>query len=209
MFTGIIEEVGRVVARTSDELTVAAQAVTADMRLGDSIAVNGVCLTVTRFGSDGFAVNIMPETYRRTNLGLLRPGDRLNLERALAVGGRLGGHFVQGHVDATGRVMSARPEGDSLVVAIGAPSEVMRYVVPKGFIAVDGVSLTVVERREEAFTVSLVRFTREHITLPEKTAGSVVNLEVDILGKYVERFVQGSTRSEGVTLGLLAEHGYL
>lgn len=209
MFTGIIEEIGRVLRRGSDELSVAAQVVTTDMGMGDSIAVNGVCLTVTEFGSDGFTVNIMPETYRRTNLGLLRPGDRVNLERALAIGGRLGGHFVQGHVDATGRVLSLRPEGDSVIVAVSAPPEVMRYVVPKGFIAIDGVSLTVVERHEEVFTVSLVRFTQEHITLPEKNPGAIVNLEVDILGKYVERFVQSSPRSEGVTLGFLAEHGYL
>lgn len=209
MFTGIIEEMGRVVARTTSSLTVAARAVTPDMKLGDSVAINGVCLTVTRIDDAVFSVDIMPETYRRTNLGFLRPGDRVNLERALAVGARLGGHFVQGHVDATGKVLSRRPEGEAILVTIGAPPEVMRYVVPKGFIAVDGVSLTVVERDEESFTVSLVKFTQEHITLPTRGPGYVVNLEADILGKYVEQFVRGGGQRPGVSLDFLAEHGYL
>lgn len=209
MFTGIVEEMGRVAARTTTRLTVTAGVVMQDLKLGDSIAINGVCLTVSKIEGDAFAVDIMPETYRRTNLGLLRTGDAVNLERALAVGARLGGHFVQGHVDATGKVLSIRPESDAIIVTIGAPAEVMRYVVPKGFIAVDGVSLTVVDRTEDSFTVSLVKFTQEHITLPTKGPGYVVNLEADILGKYVEQFTRGSDQRRGVSMDLLAEHGYL
>lgn len=208
MFTGIVEEIGSVIARTSTELTVAATTVTNDLRLGDSVAVNGVCLTITSHNAGAFSVGIMPETDRRTNLGGLRTGDRVNLERALALGSRLGGHFVQGHVDGTGRVLGLRPEGEAIIVSIAAPPEVMRYLVPKGFVAIDGVSLTVVERRDESFTVSLVKFTQGHITLPMKRPGDIVNLEVDVLGKYVEQFLLSSDRSRGITLGFLEDHGY-
>jgi riboflavin synthase len=208
MFTGIVEEVGRVRARTESGLTIAASGALEGSRLGDSIAVNGVCLTITTLGQETFTVDIMPETNRRTNLGLLRVGDRVNLERALAVGDRMGGHFVQGHVDGTGKVLEFRPEGEAVIASFSAPPEAMRYIVPKGFIAVDGMSLTVIECDAERFTVSLVKFTRERTILQEKAPGYVVNLEVDILGKYVERFVQGGGR-RGITEDFLAQHGYL
>ncbi len=208
MFTGIVEEVGTVRNLGRDLLTVGAKAVLAGTRRGESIAVEGVCLTVVDMGQDWFAVGLMPETLRRSTLGSLRPGQGVNLERALSFGDRLGGHLVQGHVDARGQVIGKRAEGNAVLVRIGAPEDVMRYVVEKGFIAVDGASLTVAEVDERSFTVSLVPFTQAHITLLDKGTGDEVNLEVDILAKYVERLV-GSRRGGGVTAEFLAEHGFI
>ncbi|MCL4533937.1 MAG: riboflavin synthase [Bacteroidetes bacterium] len=190
-----------------DRLTVNASQVLAGTRLGDSIAVEGVCLTVVEKGEGWFVVGLMPETLRRSTLGSLRPGQPLNLERALGLGDRLGGHLVQGHVDGRGQVVNRRSEGGALLVRIAAPADLMRYVVEKGFIAVDGASLTVAELDARSFTVSLVPFTQEHITLAGKAPGDEVNLEVDILAKYVERLV-GAPRSE-MTAEFLAEHGFL
>ncbi len=207
MFTGIVEEIGTVKVAAPRSLTVLASKVLEDVKLGDSIAVNGVCLTVTAFDGASFAVGLMPETLRRTNLRLLHPGDKVNLERALAVGSRLGGHFVQGHVDGLGKLVSIRPEEDALIVRLSAPADIMRYIVEKGFIAIDGTSLTVVDCDEESFSVSLVGFTQENIILPFKKSGYLVNLEVDILGKYVEKFV--SRPSSRITEEFLAEHGFL
>ena len=207
MFTGIIEEVGTVRSAQPRALTLSATTVVEGTREGDSISVNGACLTATAVSPGSFSVEVMPETLRRTNLGLLRPGDGVNLERALAVGGRLGGHFVQGHVDDMGRVVSVTPEEDALLVKFEAPAEVMRYVVRKGFIAVDGVSLTVVECGGDRFVVSLVGYTQRATTLASRRPGDVVNLEVDIIAKYVERL-----RGEGssaITTDFLAEHGFL
>ena len=207
MFTGIVEELGSVRAAHAGKLTISATRVTEDTKEGDSISVNGACLTVTEISDDSFSVDVMPETLRRTNLGLLQPGDKVNLERSLAVGGRLGGHFVQGHVDDTGRVISITPEEEALLVRFEAPQEIMRYIVRKGFIAVDGVSLTVVECNTSSFEVSLVAFTQQTTNLASKRPGDVVNLEVDIIAKYVER-LRGEASSV-VTMEFLAEHGFL
>ena len=207
MFTGIIEEVGAVRAAHPGKLAISATRVTEDTKQGDSISINGACLTVTELSKDSFSVDVMPETLRRTNLGLLQPGDKVNLERALAVGGRLGGHFVQGHVDETGRVISITPEEEALLVRFEAPQEIMRYIVRKGFIAIDGVSLTVVECDSSAFEVSLVAYTQQTTNLAGKRPGDVVNLEVDIIAKYVER-LRGEASSV-VTMEFLAEHGFL
>ena len=186
MFTGIVEEVGEVLAGQDYSLTVKAGKVMEGMRLGDSMAVNGTCLTVVEFGSDRFRVDLAPETLRRTSLGELSPGSRVNLERPLAVSDRLGGHIVQGHVDAAGRVASIRPEGDCFIFRIRAPKRLLPYIVEKGFIAVDGISLTVVNRGAASFTLSVIPYTLENTNLQEKSAGNRVNLEVDILAKYVE-----------------------
>jgi len=186
MFTGIVEEVGRVTVCEEHGLTVAAERVMQDVKLGDSIAVNGTCLTVVEFGDGQFRVDLAPETLRRTSLGELSPGSMINLERPLAVGDRLGGHIVQGHVDAAGRVMSIRPEGDCFIFRIRAPKKLMPYIVEKGFIAVDGISLTVVKRGAASFTVSVIPYTLSNTNLQDKAAGNRVNLEVDILAKYVE-----------------------
>ena len=207
MFTGIVEEVGRVTAALSGMLTVTAGSVLQGVEPGCSMAVNGVCLTVTDLTNTSFSVDVMPETLRRTNLGLLEAGDGVNLERPLAVGGRLGGHFVQGHVDDTGRVASITPEGEAMMVAIEAAPGVMHYVVEKGFIAVDGVSLTIVNRDAVSFRVSLVDYTLKHTTLGGRRVGDRVNLEVDIIAKYVEQI--NRKPGAGVTVDFLSEHGFL
>jgi riboflavin synthase len=186
MFTGIVEEVGRVKAVSLPRLTVGAKKVMEGLKVGDSIAVNGTCLTVVEMDGESFSVELSPETLRRTNLGLLKEGDGVNLERSLALGDRMGGHFVQGHIDGRGRVLSIAPQGDCLLFRFRAPKRLMPYIVEKGFIAIDGVSLTVVERKASSFTVSVIPYTRYNTILGERRPGDVVNLEVDILAKYVE-----------------------
>jgi len=206
MFTGIIEEVGIVKSVRPGQITVSATKVLQGMKLGDSLAINGACLTISALDANSFSVDIMPETLRRTNLGLLRPGSEVNLERPLMIGGRLGGHLVQGHVDATGRVLSLVPEERALIARYTAPQEIMRYVVEKGFIAVDGVSLTVISCDTTSFSVSLVTYTLEHTILGSKRPGDLVNLEVDIMAKYLEKVKE---RRGSITLDFLVEHGYL
>jgi len=207
VFTGIIEEIGRVTSALSGNLVIAASDVLQGMELGGSMAVNGVCLTITNFNANSFSVDIMPETLRRTNLGLLRVGGGVNLERPLALAGRLGGHLVQGHVDATGRVASIIWDGGTMLIRFEAPLEVMHYMVEKGFVAVDGVSLTVVTKDTNSFQVSVVDYTRRHTTLGSRRVGDLVNLEVDIIAKYVEQLIQAG--STGITVDFLQEHGFL
>lgn len=207
MFTGIVEEVGRVRSAQPGKLVIAAEIVLQDMELGASINVNGVCLTVTRFDVGSFFVDIMPETEKRSNLGLLKVGNGVNLERAMPLGGRLGGHLVQGHVDAIGRVSSVTWDGTALLVEFDSPPEVMHYIVDKGFIAVDGISLTMVSKSPASFGVSVVDYTRQHTTLGERRVGDPVNLEADIIAKYVEALSQPQT--QGITTDFLREHGFL
>ena len=207
MFTGIIEEVGKVISAQSGNLVIAASDVLPEMEPGGSIAVNGVCLTVTNFDTSSFAVDIMPETLKRTNLGLLHTGDRVNLEQPLAVGGRLGGHLIQGHVDGTGRVASIRWQGGAMLIWFEAAPEVVRYIVEKGFVAVDGISLTIVTKDTSSFQVSVVDYTGEHTTLGSRQVGDLVNLEVDIIAKYVEQLSQA--HSPGITIDFLEEHGFI
>ncbi len=207
MFTGIVEEVGTVKSLRADRLTISANEVLEGTKVGDSIAVNGACLTVTAMTGSTFSVDVMPETLRRTNLGSLRPGDGVNLERPLAVGGRIGGHFVQGHVDGTGRVSALVPEGHALLMTVVAPSEITSYLVEKGFIAVDGVSLTIVRSNLTSFEVSLVAYSREHTNLGRRKPGDVVNLEVDIIAKYVQKLCGGG--NAGVSIEFLGKHGFL
>jgi riboflavin synthase len=205
LFTGIIEEVGTVKSIGSGKLTVSASAVLQGTRLGDSMAVNGACLTVSALDSTSFSVDVMPETLKRTNLGQLHSGSSVNLERALMVGGRVGGHLVQGHVDATGTVASLVSEGKAVIAKFAALPEVLRYVVEKGFIAVDGVSLTVIGYDKSSFSVSLVGYTLKNTVLGSRKVGDQVNLEVDIIAKYVEKLREGRG---GVTLDFLSEHGF-
>jgi len=207
MFTGIVEEAGKVVSAPKGSLKIAADVVLEGMEKGDSMAVNGVCLTVTKFDNKSFSADVMPETLDKTNLGLLRPGDAVNLERPLAANGRLGGHFVQGHIDDRGRVGSVSRRGEALLLRFETPTRLMPYIVEKGFIAVDGVSLTVVARDNNSFQVSVVGYTREHTTLGNRGVGEAVNLEVDIIAKYVEQLTK--PHSGGITLDFLQEHGFL
>jgi len=207
MFTGIVEEVVKVGSVQPGGLVIAASKVLQGVEPGGSIAVNGVCLTVTNFDSDSFSVDIMPETLERTNLGLLSVGDEVNLERPLTPEKQLGGHFVQGHIDDTGRVTSVSWDGTAMLIRVEAPAQAMRYIVKKGFIAVDGVSLTIVDCDARSFLVSIVDYTREHTILGSKQVGDLVNLEVDIIAKYLERLSQAHT--SGITMGFLEEHGFL
>ncbi len=189
MFTGIVQEIGRAKENGGSSLIIEAAASLDGLKLGDSIAVNGTCLTVASLEEGSFSVDTMPETLRRTNLGLLTPGAPVNLEQALTLSTPLGGHITQGHVDATGSLVSTDPEGDALMMRFEAPPQVMKYVVEKGFIAVDGISLTVVEWDESSFTVSVVRYTQDNTNLGVRKPGDVVNLEVDILAKYAEKLL--------------------
>ena len=187
MFTGIVEEVGEVVRRTSGGMAIRASGIMDDLAVSDSVSVNGACLTVTKTEGGVFSVDTVPETLRRTNLGALYPGAPVNLERSMRADGRFGGHVVQGHVDAAGEVVSIAPDGDSRVFTFAAPPSVMRYIVEKGFIAVDGASLTVVSCDCRAFSVAIIPYTWENTVLGSRKVGDAVNLEADIMAKYVER----------------------
>jgi riboflavin synthase len=207
LFTGIIEEAGSIVSVSSDKLTVGAKVTLKDLQIGGSISVNGICLTVTSFDDKSFSVELMPETLKRTNLGLLHPGDKVNLERPLKLNGEIGGHLVQGHIDGTGTVEQISKEGEALLMRFRTEPEVMRYIVPKGFIAVDGTSLTVTTKDNATFGVSIVAFTHEHTILADRKAGDIVNLEVDIIGKYVEGLAKAP--DTGITAEFLREHGFM
>jgi len=196
MFTGIIEETGTVRAISPKLLTVNADEIFGNLKPGDSVSINGVCLTVTDISGKTFTVDLMPETQRRTSFGTIRSGDEVNLERALQPNGRLGGHFVQGHVDGKGRILSMIPEGDALIMRISAEEALTRYMVEKGFIAVDGVSLTIIGYDSTSFAVSLVGFTRKKTILGSKKPGKEVNIEVDILAKYIEKYSKSKNKDE-------------
>lgn len=210
MFTGIVEEMGTVKRLTQSptrcELTLCASKVLDDTQIGDSIAVNGVCLTVIAMDDGGFTADVMPETLRRSNLGHLRPGSMVNLERAMAANGRFGGHIVAGHIDGTGKILSKRPEGNAALITIGTAPEILRYIVEKGSIAVDGISLTVAQVTRTDFTVSLIPHTGEETTLLKHRPGEIVNLETDIIGKYVEKLME--PKKDGVTIELLQKNGF-
>ena len=191
MFTGIVEEVGEIGDAQGGSLTVKASAVLQGVRLGDSIAVNGVCLTVVQFDTASFSVNVVAETLRRTNLERARAGDQVNLERAMPADGRFGGHMVQGHIEGTAEVVALVPDGpEDLMVRYRAPRELARYIVRKGFIAVDGASLTVVDCNDGEFSVALVPYTRQHTNLAGHNPGDRVNIETDELARYVERLLR-------------------
>ena len=194
MFTGIVEELGSVVALEDQgdavRLTVDGPVVTTDAGLGDSISVNGCCLTVVSNADGAFTADVMKETLDKTSLGSLEPGTRVNLERAVTPATRLGGHIVQGHVDGTGTVVSRTPSEHWEVVEVSLPADLERYLVPKGSITVDGISLTVVEVRPDSFTVSLIPETLARTTLGARRPGETVNLEVDVIAKYVEKMVR-------------------
>ncbi|MBL7125701.1 MAG: riboflavin synthase [Dehalococcoidales bacterium] len=206
MFTGIVEEIGKVSSASTTKLVISARQVVDGVNPGDSIAINGACLTVTDFDRASFSVDVMPETLLRTNLGQLKAGDGVNLERPTTLGGRLGGHLVQGHIDDTGRIIAMEWEGEALLFRLEAPPEVLRYTAPKGFIAVDGISLTITEKDNSSFQVSVVEYTRRNTTLGSRKVGDAVNLEVDIIAKYVAQFTQ--PQAGGLTAEFLIEHGF-
>ncbi len=190
MFTGIIEELGTVREATEGTLIVNAKKVLWGTNLGDSIAVNGCDLTCSYLEEDGFHANVMPETYRRTNLSDLKPGDVVNLERAMTLAQRIGGHLVRGVVEATGTLESLTPEADAIIARYRAPPEVLRYAVVKGPVTIDGVSLTVIDKTADSFAVSLVEYTQEHTNLTRRAPGDRVNLESDIIARYVAELLE-------------------
>jgi riboflavin synthase len=211
MFTGIVEEMGSVKALRHDagaaRLTISASTVLGDTVLGDSICVNGVCLTVVALTKNDFSADVAVETLKVTNLGDLKIGAKVNLERALQLSARIGGHLVSGHVDAVGRIREKRDEGNGWRIFIDAPETVLRYVIKKGSIAIDGISLTVAEVDRNGFAVAIIPHTAKLTTLGFKAAGDSVNLESDIIGKYVERLLPGSGEG-GVSLDLLKNNGF-
>lgn len=213
MFSGIVEEIGTVERATTGShaaLVIRCATVLEGTRLGDSIAVNGVCLTVAALAATTFTADVQPVTARRSNLGALRSGNPVNLERSVELGQRIGGHYVQGHVDATGRINRNEGEGAALVVRISAPPSILAYVVERGFIAVDGASLTVARLHRDGFEVSLVYHTQQHSTLAKLAPGNMVNLETDVIAKYVERLLDAPTRNQkGVSIELLRQHGFV
>lgn len=223
MFTGIIEETGKVeaVAKGSNSavITIAADKVLEDTKIGDSIAVNGVCLTVTSISGRKFNADVMAETLRRSSLGSLKHGSKVNLERAMAANGRFGGHIVSGHIDGVGVISSFEKEDNAVWVEIETPAKILRYIVEKGSITIDGISLTVAKLTDSSFAVSVIPHTGEETTLLNRNPGDIVNLENDIVGKYVERLMNFKTddrdnkseernNSDSITMNFLNENGF-
>lgn len=216
MFTGLIEEIGTVESvkkgPKSATISIKAERILEDMAPGDSIATNGVCLTVTSFTPDSFKVDVMAETMRKSNLNSLSPGNKVNLERALKLGERLGGHIVSGHIDGTGTIEDFRQEDNAVWVSITAPPDILKYIINKGSIAVDGISLTVAYVDNKCFKVSIIPLTKDETTLIGKNIGDEVNLEVDMIGKYVERllsFKEDNPHNSSIDMNFLSEHGFL
>lgn len=215
MFTGIVEELGTVrsVRRGahSSVLSISAKEVLSDLKVGDSVAVNGVCLTATTVDSGGFTADVMHETLNRSSLGALTAGSHVNLERAMAANGRFGGHIVSGHIDGTGTITALKQDDNALWYTVSAPPALLRYIVEKGSVAIDGVSLTVAAVGESWFSISAIPHTVAVTLLGEKGVGDVVNLENDVIGKYVEKLLRPQTQQvpkRSLTLEFLAEHGF-
>ena len=209
MFTGIIEEIGQikhiVLGTKSSAMIIGADKVLDDVKIGDSISTNGVCLTVSRFGSDYFEADVMAETMRRTNFRELKPGDKVNLERAMQLNGRFGGHIVSGHVDGTGVIVSMKKEENAVWVSIGTNENILKYIVEKGSITIDGISLTVTYVDDHIFKVSIIPHTGAQTPLLGKKIGDSVNLENDLIGKYVEKMLKSRMQSAGVRSSVIDE----
>lgn len=218
MFTGIIEEIGIirniVKGSRSIKLTITAKKVLENTNLGDSIAVNGVCLTVTALGKDGFTADVMPESMSKTNMGRLKPGDRVNLERALTLSSRLGGHIVSGHIDGVGDIINMEKDDNAVRVTLTSVPKVMKYIISEGSVALDGVSLTVAHLGDNDFTVSLIPHTAQVTTLLDKKVGDKLNIENDVVGKYVEHLLSFSDKDKvveknsAISLKFLRENGF-
>ena len=213
MFTGIIEEIGAIAQITRGahlgQIIIQAEKILEDCKIGDSIAVNGACLTVIRTDADSFIVDVAPETLRRTNLGELSSGDKVNLERSLRLQDRLGGHIVLGHVDEVGVITSMQAEDNATIMRVAVSDDAMRYIVQKGSACVDGVSLTIANLLDDSFDVSLIPHTKQVTTMGAKRVGDRVNIEVDILGRYVERLLSQETKQSSISTDFLSEHGFL
>lgn len=208
MFTGIIEEVGRLKNLRGGRIEISCATVLEDVKIGDSIDVNGICLTVVEFGDDFFAADVMPETLRKTSLAELNRGGLVNLERALKLGDRFGGHIVSGHIDGVGKIFSIRAEGNALLIDVSAENFLLRQIAAKGSVALDGISLTVVDAGAESFSVSMIPHTREVTNFKSKRVGSPVNIETDVLAKYVERLLNFKATPD-LTVNFLEANGFL
>jgi riboflavin synthase len=208
MFTGLIEEVGAVTRRSGADLAIMAEVVLEDMQVGDSIAVDGACLTVVEFNEDALVVQVSQETYNRTTLGRLKPGHAVNLERAMMIGDRFGGHMVQGHVDGVGKIAGTQDQGEFALWRFRAPAEVSRYLVQKGSVTIDGISLAVVDPAGDEFSVALIPETLRKTTLHTKRVGDPVNMEADMIGKHILHYIQGGAARGGLTSEYLREHGF-
>lgn len=206
MFTGIVEEIGTVLS-CNNPLKIKAAKVTKDVHLGDSIAVNGTCLTVTAFTRDSITLDVMNETYKRTNLNQLKAGSKVNLERAMPANGRFGGHIVSGHIDGTGILTNISNDGIAKWLTITTSSDILNYIILKGSVALDGVSLTVAYIDDKCFKVSIIPHTQEETTLLSKTVGAEINIENDIIAKYIEKFVKHKNESS-ITMDFLSENGF-
>ncbi len=213
MFTGIIEEIGTVkeIRRNGDKSYIRIQAdkILSDVNIGDSIAVNGVCLTVTRLDGNIFQADVMNETLSRSSLGNLHTGSSVNLERAMQANGRFGGHIVSGHIDGTGTITNIRNDGIAVWYTVKANANIMRYIVEKGSIAIDGISLTVAKTSENDFSVSVIPHTSMQTILSLKKVGDVVNLENDIIGKYVEKLISPAKSGSNIDKAFLMERGFI
>lgn len=213
MFTGIIEERGilQEVQRSVNcaKVTIQAKKVLEEIKLGDSIAVNGICLTVTSFTKDIFTADVMPETWRRCSISQLSKGQLVNLERAMPMNGRFGGHIVSGHIDGIGKIQGMKREENAVLYEILAEEKILRYVIEKGSIAIDGISLTVTNVTDKSFFVSVIPHTVQNTNLKERKKGEFVNLEADCIGKYVSKFLDVTKKEETITENFLMEHGFL
>jgi riboflavin synthase len=212
LFTGLIEEIGKIQGvkkgTNSAVLSVQASKIMEDIHLGDSIAVNGVCLTVISISTNGFAADVMHETLNRSSLGKLRIGSFVNLERAMAANGRFGGHIVSGHIDGTGTISDIHRDDNAVWYTLKAPLPLLRYIIEKGSIAIDGISLTVAKVYNDSFHVSIIPHTASNTTLSHRRIGDLVNLENDCIGKYVERLMEKEMPNNNITAGFLAKHGF-
>ncbi|AVK97488.1 riboflavin synthase [Lysinibacillus sphaericus] len=212
MFTGIIEDIGTVKTLQSDrrsmEITVISPKIVADVKLGDSIAVNGVCLTVTHYNDQELTMDVMPETVKATNLQQLTVGNAVNLERAMPANGRFGGHFVSGHVDGVGKILRKRPMANAVYIEIELSEDLTSYCIPKGSITIDGTSLTLFHVEKNSVTVSLIPHTYKETVLGIKNVGALVNIETDLVGKYIIHQLKGSQQSSTITKDYLAKHGF-
>ena len=208
MFTGIIEEVGKVSTITDEKIIISAQTVLNGTKIGDSIAVNGVCLTVTKINTNSFEADISPETMKVTSLGNVKTGSAVNLERAMRADGRFGGHIVSGHIDGLGKGKSILKEKDFYKISIELPIELTKYSVKKGSISIDGISLTIADIKDNIITVAVIPHTFRNTNLQNLRIGDFVNIETDILGKYVEKFLSTSDNRTGISMEFLMENGF-
>lgn len=206
LFTGIVEEVGEVISAFPNKLCIKCQRVLKGTSIGDSISVNGVCLTVVDICDSSFSVDVMPETLNRSSIGALKTRDKVNLERAMPINGRFGGHILTGHIDGVGRILDKNPCGNAVVFSVLAPYDIMKYIITKGSVSLDGISLTVVSVGSDKFSVSIIPHTIDNTCLKDKKTGDILNIECDIIGKYIEKFINKS--SPKITYDFLKENGF-